>query len=294
VVNPDPSVPDMIELSPRGRGDRRLSWLSRMSWLSRLSRGRRFLIAGVALAVIAAASASAALWPASRAAHGNPALASLIAQVTTVPVGISKAAAGKGGYVAAPLPVTGAPLIANGKPEVFYVGAEYCPYCAAQSWALLVALSRFGTFSGLATIRSAAYPPYPPLDTWTFHGSSYTSGYLAFVPVETHSNVPANPGTKPSDGRRYRELQRLTPAQQAIFGKYDQMGSIPFIDFGDKSALIGSGFGPALLKGLSWSQIAAALRDPDSAVGQAILAAADPITAAVCRLTGDRPADVCR
>ena len=49
--------------------------------------------------------------------------------------------------------VTGSPLTAKGRPEVLCVGTEYCPYCAAQSWALIVALSRFGMFTGLRTIR---------------------------------------------------------------------------------------------------------------------------------------------
>ena len=34
-------------------------------------------------------------------------------------------------------------------PEVLYLGAEYCPYCAAQRWTTIIALSRFGTWSGL-------------------------------------------------------------------------------------------------------------------------------------------------
>ena len=49
----------------------------------------------------------------------------------------------------APTTITGAPLTSGGKPEMLYIGAEYCPYCAAERWAMIVALSRFGTFSGL-------------------------------------------------------------------------------------------------------------------------------------------------
>src|SRR6202043_382420 len=44
----------------------------------------------------------------------------------------------------------------DGKPEILYVGAEYCPYCAAQRWAVVTALSHFGTFSGLGTTTSSA------------------------------------------------------------------------------------------------------------------------------------------
>ena len=39
------------------------------------------------------------------------------------------------------------------KPELLYIGAEYCPYCAASRWPLIIALSRFGTFKGLRDHR---------------------------------------------------------------------------------------------------------------------------------------------
>src|SRR5215471_17073708 len=42
-------------------------------------------------------------------------------------------------------PGSGAPLTSGGKPEMLYIGAEYCPYCAAMRWSMAVALSRFGT-----------------------------------------------------------------------------------------------------------------------------------------------------
>jgi hypothetical protein len=64
---------------------------------------------------------------------------------------------------------------------------------------MIVALSRFGTFTRLRTIRSGTFnsalmptltdQSFPALDTWTFYGSGYTSKYLTFVPVETRSNV---------------------------------------------------------------------------------------------------------
>jgi len=50
----------------------------------------------------------------------------------------------------------GQPLTAGGKPEVLYVSTQYCPYCAAENWALLVALGRFGVFSDVSEIRSAS------------------------------------------------------------------------------------------------------------------------------------------
>jgi hypothetical protein len=200
-------------------------------------------------------------------------------------------------------PVAGPPLAAHGKPEVFYVATEYCPYCATQSWAMIVALSRFGTFTGLRTIRSAHFSSalpstltsqaFPPLDTWTFYGSGYTSRYLTFVPVETRSNVLVSRHANPLHQNSYTRLQRLTPAQQAIFTRYDKLQAVPFTDFGNRSALTGSSFNPTVLEHETWSQIAAELRNPHGIRGRSILGTANYITAAVCQLTHDQPVTAC-
>src|ERR1700722_14197678 len=79
---------------------------------------------------------------------------------------------------------TNAILTSGGKPEIVYVGAEYCPYCAAERWALTAALSRFGTFSNLHYIHSSSTDVYPSTPTLTFYKSTYTSKYVDFQPVE--------------------------------------------------------------------------------------------------------------
>jgi hypothetical protein len=180
---------------------------------------------------------------------------------------------------------------------------ERAQFCATQSWAMVVALSRFGTFTGLRTIRSGVFnaapvptatdQTYPPLDTWTFYGSGYTSKYLTFVPVETRSNVLVSRHANPADKKSYTRLQRLTAAQQAIFAKYDNLQAVPFTDFGNRYALTGSSFAPDVLEHQTWSQIAAALRDPSGITGRSILGAVNYITAAICHLTGDQPATAC-
>jgi len=276
--------PDVIEFSPATPGH---------------PARKRLLIAGAAGAVIviAVVAVLVAIKPggtSSAAGHGNPAPAGLLAQVAGVPAGLSAAAGDGHGQVAMTLAsVTGPRLVANGKPAVFYVATEYCPYCAAQSWALLVALSRFGTFTGLTTIRSGNYRPYPNLATWTFYGSAYSSRYLAFVPVETKSNVLTARTANPQKGSSYTRLQKLTTAQQAIFDKYNKPGLVPFLDFGNREVIVGSSFSPLVLQKLTWSQIAASLRQPASLAGWAILGAANYLTAAICQLTGDQPARAC-
>ena len=156
-----------------------------------------------------------------------------------------------------------------------------------------MALSRFGTFTGLTAIRSGNYQPFPDLATWTFYGSAYSSRYLTFVPVETKSNVLTAHTANPNRGSSYTRLQKLTAAEQAVFSRYDQSASVPFLDFGNRSVIVGASFSPLVLKQQTWSQIAAALRDPASLAGQAILGTANYITAAICQLTGDQPARAC-
>jgi hypothetical protein len=57
----------------------------------------------------------------------------------------------------------------DGRPRIVYVGAEYCPFCGAERWALAVALSRFGTFSGLRLIHSSSTDVDPNTPTLSFY-----------------------------------------------------------------------------------------------------------------------------
>jgi hypothetical protein len=178
---------------------------------------------------------------------------------------------------------------------MLYMGAEYCPYCAAERWSMIVALSRFGTFSGLSTIHSSTTDTPANIPTWTFHGSSYTSKYLTFTPVEMQTNV-----VDPSTGQ-YPVLEKPTAAQQALLTKYDappyvasaDAGAIPFIYFGGKYLSVGATYDPTVLNGKSWDQIASALSDPNSAIAKAIGGSANHITAAICKMTGNQPASAC-
>jgi thiol-disulfide isomerase/thioredoxin len=197
--------------------------------------------------------------------------------------GIASASANDQSYFAT---VNGSPLTSGGKPEVLYIGAEYCPFCAAQRWAMIVSLSRFGTFSGLSTIHSSSTDIYPNTPTFTFYGSKYTSKYVTFTPVEetTETETP---------------LQSPTAAQQALIAKYDpgtSSGSpIPFIDIGNKYVEVGnlSQYGPTVLAGKTWSEIAAALTQPNSTIAKGILGSANYMTAGICTQTGNQPASAC-
>jgi hypothetical protein len=194
-------------------------------------------------------------------------------------------AVGVGSVTALPSAIAGAPLTANGKPRILYVGAEYCPYCATERWAVVVALSRFGTFADLSQTASSPSDVYPSTATFTFHGASYTSSDLAFSAVETQSNQVVNGS--------YATLDTLSAADQALVNQYDTGNGIPFIDIGGKYVISGASYSPAVLQGKSAAQIAAALADPTSPIAQGVDGTANVITAAVCAITGGTPSSVC-
>ncbi len=203
---------------------------------------------------------------------------------------MSAAAQSIGAYMAT---ANGTPLTSGGKPEVLYLGAEYCPFCGAQRWPMITALSRFGTFTGLTTIHSSSTDAYANTPSWTFYGSKYTSPYISFVPVEETTNERIGNSASTSVG--YVTLQNPTAAQVSLEQTYDQGGSIPFIDLGGKYVEVGnlSPFGPAELAGKSWAQVAAAMAQPTSAIAKGADGAANYLTAGICALTSNKPSTAC-
>src|SRR5690348_1896407 len=103
---------------------------------------------------------------------------------------------------------SGAALTSAGKPQMLYIGAEFCPYCAATRWSMAVALSRFGTLSPLHGIHSSSTDTDPNTATLTFYKTHYNSNYLTFTPVEVQ-NVTRAPRQNP------------TGAQNATGAKYE-------------------------------------------------------------------------
>jgi thiol-disulfide isomerase/thioredoxin len=257
------------------------------------ARRRMFLAGGSVLGVLvivivliivksATNSSSAAAGPASSAAQA----ASVTKLITTVPVSTLNSV-GKGD-ASSLTPTKGQPeLTSGGKPAVVYMGAEYCPYCGAERWALAVALSRFGTLSNLHYIHSSTADVYPDTPTLSFYKSSYTSKYITFTPVEMYG-LEDNGVT----------LQKPTAAEAALMSKYDppQSGSgnpFPFVDIGNQYLVIGAQYLPSTLANLTWAQVAADIRDPGSAVAQGVDGTANSITAAICKITKNAPAAVC-
>src|SRR5260370_2112678 len=49
-----------------------------------------------------------------------------------------------------------APLLQGQKPILLFIGAQYCPFCAAERWSIVQALARFGAWSTLAIGHSTS------------------------------------------------------------------------------------------------------------------------------------------
>jgi hypothetical protein len=173
-----------------------------------------------------------------------------------------------------------------GKMSVAYVGAEYCPYCAAERWVIVYALSQFGTFSGLSQIESSSTDQFPNTNTLTFYKSSYSSSVIDFSPAELQDR----------DGK---QLQTPSAQVENIFTTYDrppytvETQQYPFLFIGGRYVLQNTSYSPALLAGLTWDQIATKLKNPADPVTRAIVGNANILTAAMCVALGDIPASVC-
>jgi hypothetical protein len=199
--------------------------------------------------------------------------------VTHVPASVfDKVGASAKEVAGATKQLTGPPLTENGKPKVLYVGADWCPYCAAERWALAAAVSRFGTLTDLGETASSPTDVDPNTPTLSFHGAKYSSDHITLAAKELEN------------GAR-QPLDTLTKAEDKLFSTIGGNG-FPFIDIGGKYQF-GVQYNPGLLAGMTHAQIADAMSDPTSPVGKAIIESANVLTAAICDVTGGQPANVC-
>src|SRR5581483_6511605 len=175
----------------------------------------------------------------------------VVSDVTSVPTSTLDSI-GQGLANVYPKPISAPALTEEGKPEVFYQGAEYCPYCATERWAMAVSLARFGTFTNLKVTHSSTSDVYPNTQTLSFYGSTYKSSYITFTPVEIYTNIASESGG-------YTTLQTLNNAQQNLVDKYNTSGGITFVYLGGKYVLVSASYNPQTLTGSSWQKIASSL-----------------------------------
>jgi len=225
---------------------------------------------------------------------GGPALTPAQAGITSLPASASAvldapisalASASRGATVASlsgGSTITGrGPLVADGKPELLYIGAGYCPYCAAERWAVVAALAKFGTFSNLGATSSSSNDTNPSTPTFSFYQSTYSSPYLTFTPIELTTQDPS------------QKLQSPSPAQAALWRSLDAGQSIPFIDFANRYLILGATYDSSSMSRTTFDAVAAQVGNNTTTAGLGIDQTAGAIIKTICSLTGDRPAAVC-
>ncbi len=172
----------------------------------------------------------------------------------------------------------GTAWVTNGKPIFVYVGAEFCPYCAVQRWSMVVALNRFGNFTGLEYMTSAQDDG--DFSTLTFVNSTYTSPYVNFQPFETYDRAGNALVTLPSNYSTAFESQGS--------------GDFPFLNFNNQYYISGAILDPTVLGNLNQTQIIGSIGNATSnTLGVQIKEAANVITAVICQTDGNSPPSVC-
>jgi hypothetical protein len=234
----------------------------------------------------------------------TPAPAQVVKDVTTIPRSIwDKIGVTSQSPVAKPIVLSGQPPMAiNGKsPAMLYYGAEYCPYCAAERWAMTAALARFGTWSNLKITASSHRDVDPATHTFSYHGATFDSPYITFSGIEACTNVP-DPTNRGCSG--FTNLQNPTKEEGKILTTYSSSKfnpnastsggiSFPFVDINNGALFSGASYDPQILAGQTWIDISGGLSDPTNPTTQAILATGNYMSAAICKATHGQPGTVC-
>jgi Domain of unknown function (DUF929) len=244
---------------------------------------RRFLAAAGAVAavlaiVVALVAVKLTASPAHRTASESVAPAALVRQVTTVPAAaLAGVSPGQATTLLQQVRTPGPLLTLDGKPAIVFVSEESCPFCAAERWALTVALSHFGTWSQLGITKSSATDIYPNTATLSFRAARYRSAELTLSTTELTDNVGHLLQPQTALDARLIASYDVPPYVNSV----DQSGAVPFLDIGNRYILAGAQYNPQVLAGLSAAQIANQLSNSSSPVAQAIDGSANVIIAAI-------------
>src|SRR5712692_7265885 len=174
------------------------------------------------------------------------------------------------------------PRLSDGHPLTLFVGGQFCPFCASMRWPLVKALSRFGSFSGLGQMQSQrGTDGFASIATYDFAQATYASDLLTVHLVEV-ADANGSPLQQPSDD------------DMDLVNRFDPNGSIPFVIIAG-TYVAQLPYSPQLLVGQTFQQIRGAANAANpSDVGTAIDKEADAITAAICKVDGGMPGNICQ
>ena len=167
-----------------------------------------------------------------------------------------------------------------GKVFVFFMGAEFCPYCAAERWAIVRSLQKFGQWDGLKqTISAARDEPFLNLPTYDFTKATYTSSHIEFVAREIKD-------------REFKPLQKLLKTEEKLLRRFNPKKEIPFLLIGGRFTQIGSGFPPKIFIGHTFRQTETELKKVESEIRKTIDDEASIISALLC--VSGLPPELCK
>ena len=168
----------------------------------------------------------------------------------------------------------------NGKLLVFFMGAEHCPFCAAERWAIVRALSKYGQWSGLKQTMSAARDEsFLNLPTYDLTEATYTSPHVEFDSREIRD-------------REFKPLQKLLKTEDKIVRKYNPERTIPFLLIGGRFMQLDAGFSPKIFIGHTFRQTETELKKIESEIRKTIDDEANIISALLC--VSGLPPELCK
>jgi hypothetical protein len=172
------------------------------------------------------------------------------------------------------------PITRNGKLFVFFMGAEYCPFSAAERWSIVRGLQKFGQWDGLKQTMSAARDePFLNLPTYDFTGATYSSSQIEFVARELKD-------------REFKPLQKLQKTEERLVRKFNPKKEIPFLLVGGRFMQLGAGFTPKIFIGHTFRQTETELKKAESEIRKTIDAEGNIIAALLC--VSGLPPELCK
>jgi hypothetical protein len=176
--------------------------------------------------------------------------------------------------------VSDEPVKHDGKLSVFFMGAEHDPFCAAERWAVVRALQKFGQWEGLKQTMSAARDePFLNLPTYDFTEATYTSTHIEFVARELKD-------------REFKPLQKLLKTEEKFVRKFNPEKEIPFLLVGGRFMQIGAGFTPKIFIGHTFRQTETELKKAESEIRKTIDAEGNIVAALLC--ASGLPPELCK
>ena len=168
----------------------------------------------------------------------------------------------------------------DGKLFVFFMGAEHDPFCAAERWAVVRALQKFGQWEGLKQTMSAARDePFLNLPTYDFTEATYISSHIEFMARELRD-------------REFKPLQKLLKTEEKLVRKFNPEREIPFLLVGGMFMQTGAGFTPKIFIGHTFRQTETELKKAESEIRKTIDAEGNIVAALLC--ASGLPPELCK